>query len=51
MAKENRVVSYPSPLNVKKVVAMAEKKQTSKSKIVNEALTLYFSTIKSKYSY
>lgn len=39
---ENRIVSYTSPLNLKKIQQMAERQQISKSKIVNEALTRYF---------
>jgi hypothetical protein len=46
MAKENRIVSYPSPLNVKKIEQMAQQQQVSKSKIVNEALNNYFKTAK-----
>jgi hypothetical protein len=42
MAKENRVVSYPSPLNVRNIEKMAEQKQMSKSQVINEALTNYF---------
>ncbi len=40
--EKRKLQSYPSPLNVRKVMALSEKHQISQSKIVNDALTMYF---------
>ena len=47
MAKENKIVTYASPLNVRNVTELSKRAEISKSKIINEALTVYF-TIKNR---
>ena len=46
--RKNEIVTYASPLNLKKIQQMAERQQVSKSKIVNEALTKFFNDRPSK---
>jgi len=44
--RENRVVSYPAPVIRKQIKQLAEKQQVSESKVVNQALTEFFSKTK-----
>jgi len=42
VSKFRRVSAYPSPYNFKKLKETAIAKKISKSKVINEALTVYF---------
>jgi hypothetical protein len=41
--KKNQIITYASPINAANVKNMADRMGTSQSKIVNKALTEYFS--------
>jgi len=42
ISKQRRVTAYPSPLNFKKLKETTDARNVSKSKVINEALTVYF---------
>jgi hypothetical protein len=42
VSKQRRVTAYPSPLNYKKLKETTDTRKISTSKIINEALTVYF---------